>query len=107
VVLVVDILVFVTQDVKAESIFNLIFKILYLIKLRRKKFESPQQPPSTLENPFSARGAIRRQSLRDRSGMSLARLEAQREGSDLIRSYNSKEDLSTNPVVCFVFLMFN
>uniref|UniRef100_A0A914L9A3 ANK_REP_REGION domain-containing protein n=1 Tax=Meloidogyne incognita TaxID=6306 RepID=A0A914L9A3_MELIC len=64
---------------------------------KRKKFESPQQPPSTLENPFSARGAIRRQSLRDRSGMSLARLEAQREGSDLIRSYNSKEDLSSNP----------
>uniref|UniRef100_A0A1I8AZN4 ANK_REP_REGION domain-containing protein n=1 Tax=Meloidogyne hapla TaxID=6305 RepID=A0A1I8AZN4_MELHA len=63
---------------------------------KRKKFESPQQPPSTLENPFSARGAIRRQSLRDRSGMSLARLEAQREGSDLIRSYNSKEDLSSN-----------
>jgi len=74
-------------------------------KFRRKKFESPQQPPSTLENPFSARGAIRRQSLRDRSGMSLARLEAQREGSDLIRSYNSKEDLSSNPAVCFCFFL--
>lgn len=69
---------------------------------RRKKFESPQQIPPTasLENPFSARGAIRRQSLRDRSGMTPARLEAQREGSELARSM-SKEDVS-NTKVCFI-----
>lgn len=62
---------------------------------KRKKFESPQQVPSTanLENPFTARGAIRRQSLRDKGA--LARLEAQREGSDLIRSW-SKEDVSNS-----------
>lgn len=66
---------------------------------RRKKFESPQQlpPPPTDNNPFSARGAIRRQSLRDKSGMTPARLEAQQEMYDLIRSY-SKEDVSANQV---------
>lgn len=72
---------------------------------KRKKFESPQQIPPTasLENPFSARGAIRRQSLRDRSGMTPARLEAQREGSELARSMskedvsNTKDDSSTYP----------
>ncbi|CAD5210060.1 unnamed protein product [Bursaphelenchus xylophilus] len=63
---------------------------------KRKKFESPQQPPSPtgqVDNPFSARGAIRRQSLRDRSGVTLARLEAQKEQSNLMKSW-SKEDVS-------------
>lgn len=65
---------------------------------KRKKFESPQQPPSPTiqaENPFSARGAIRRQSLRDRGGVTLARLEAQKENTNLMKSW-SKEDLATN-----------
>ncbi|VDK20750.1 unnamed protein product, partial [Anisakis simplex] len=70
---------------------------------KRKKFESPQQPTANTDNPFSARGAIRRLSLRDRSGMTLARLEAQKEQNDLLRSW-SKEDVSTNddmtPSVC-------
>ncbi|VDM31973.1 unnamed protein product [Toxocara canis] len=44
---------------------------------KRKKFESPQQPTANTDNPFSARGAIRRLSLRDRSGMTLARLEGE------------------------------
>ncbi|CAD5206848.1 unnamed protein product [Bursaphelenchus okinawaensis] len=63
---------------------------------RRNKFESPQQPPSPtgqVDNPFSARGAIRRQSLRDRSGVTLARLEAQKEHTNLMKSW-SKEDVS-------------
>uniref|UniRef100_A0A915BSP5 ANK_REP_REGION domain-containing protein n=2 Tax=Parascaris univalens TaxID=6257 RepID=A0A915BSP5_PARUN len=63
---------------------------------KRKKFESPQQPTANSDNPFSARGAIRRLSLRDRSGMTLARLEAQKEQTDLLRSW-SKEDVSGNP----------
>lgn len=40
------------------------------------------------------RGAIKRHSLRDKSGMTLARLEAQKEHRELIRSW-SKEDVST------------
>ncbi|VDN50906.1 unnamed protein product [Dracunculus medinensis] len=60
---------------------------------KRKKFESPQQPTASTDNPFSARGAIRRLSLRDRSGMTLARLEAQKEQTDILRSW-SKEDIS-------------
>ncbi|CAG9536662.1 unnamed protein product [Cercopithifilaria johnstoni] len=60
---------------------------------KRKKFESPQQPTANADNPFSARGAIRRLSLRDRSGMTLARMEAQKEQTDLLRSW-SKEDVS-------------
>ncbi|CAI4222177.1 unnamed protein product [Auanema sp. JU1783] len=64
---------------------------------KRKKFESPQQPSSGGDNPFSARGAIRRLSLRDKSGMTLARIEAQKEGADIIRSW-SKEDVSQNDV---------
>jgi hypothetical protein len=47
------------------------------------------------ENPFSARGAIRRLSLRDRSGMTLARIEAQNENSTLLRSF-SKEDVGSH-----------
>ena len=65
---------------------------------RRKKFESPQQPTANSDNPFSARGAIRRLSLRDRSGMTLARLEAQKEQTDLLRSW-SKEDVSFGKVI--------
>lgn len=64
---------------------------------RRKKFESPQQPTANTDNPFSARGAIRRLSLRDRSGMTLARMEAQKEQTDLLRSW-SKEDVSFSKV---------
>ncbi|VDM95928.1 unnamed protein product [Thelazia callipaeda] len=60
---------------------------------KRKKFESPQQCTANVDNPFSARGAIRRLSLRDRSGMTLARMEAQKEQTDLLRSW-SKEDVS-------------
>uniref|UniRef100_A0A0N5ABC5 ANK_REP_REGION domain-containing protein n=1 Tax=Syphacia muris TaxID=451379 RepID=A0A0N5ABC5_9BILA len=60
---------------------------------KRKKFESPQQPTATNDNPFSARGAIRRLSLRDRTGISLARIEAQKEQTDILRSW-SKEDIS-------------
>ncbi|CAB3408528.1 unnamed protein product [Caenorhabditis bovis] len=62
---------------------------------KRKKFESPQQGATSGDNPFSARGAIRRQSLRDRSGMTPARIEAQKEGADILRSW-SKEDVSTD-----------
>ncbi|CAD6186359.1 unnamed protein product [Caenorhabditis auriculariae] len=62
---------------------------------KRKKFESPQQGTVTGDNPFSARGAIRRQSLRDRSGMTPARIEAQKEGADILRSW-SKEDVSSD-----------
>ncbi|KAI6182866.1 hypothetical protein M3Y97_00426700 [Aphelenchoides bicaudatus] len=62
---------------------------------KRKKFESPGQVSSVPENPFSARGAIRRLSLRDRSGMTLARIEAQKEQSTLMRSW-SKEDVATH-----------
>ena len=63
---------------------------------RRKKYESPQPLPSVNgENPFSARGAIRRQSLRDRSGLTPARLEAQQESNNLIRTW-SGEDVSNN-----------
>uniref|UniRef100_A0A1I7YI30 ANK_REP_REGION domain-containing protein n=1 Tax=Steinernema glaseri TaxID=37863 RepID=A0A1I7YI30_9BILA len=61
---------------------------------KRKKFESPQQPTANQDNPFSARGAIRRLSLRDKSGLSLARIEAQQEHGDLMRSW-SKEDVSS------------
>ncbi|TKR94009.1 hypothetical protein L596_008360 [Steinernema carpocapsae] len=61
---------------------------------KRKKFESPQQPTANQDNPFSARGAIRRLSLRDKSGLSLARIEAQQEHGDLLRSW-SKEDVSS------------
>lgn len=65
---------------------------------RRKKFESPQPTqPVTGENPFSARGAIRRLSLRDRSGMTPARIEAAREEANILRSW-SKEDVSTSEV---------
>ncbi|KAI6178521.1 hypothetical protein M3Y98_00509600 [Aphelenchoides besseyi] len=67
---------------------------------KRKKFESPQQPqiPATngqTDNPFSARGTIRRQSLRDRNGITWARLDAQNENSNLMRSW-SKEDVSNS-----------
>uniref|UniRef100_A0A915DFN1 ANK_REP_REGION domain-containing protein n=1 Tax=Ditylenchus dipsaci TaxID=166011 RepID=A0A915DFN1_9BILA len=64
---------------------------------KRKKFESPQQtaPLPNADNPFSARGAIRRQSLRDRTGMTLARLDSQKEQSDLMRSW-SKEDVNSS-----------
>ncbi|CAI5438283.1 unnamed protein product [Caenorhabditis angaria] len=62
---------------------------------KRKKFESPQQGATSGDNPFSARGAIRRQSLRDRSGMTPARIEAQKEGADILRSW-SKEDVSSD-----------
>lgn len=62
---------------------------------KRKKFESPQQPTATNDNPFSARGAIRRLSLRDRTGISLARIEAQKEQTDILRSW-SKEDISNS-----------
>uniref|UniRef100_A0A8L8KRY0 ANK_REP_REGION domain-containing protein n=1 Tax=Heligmosomoides polygyrus TaxID=6339 RepID=A0A8L8KRY0_HELPZ len=62
---------------------------------RRKKFESPQQVATGGDNPFSARGAIRRLSLRDRSGLAPARIEAQKEGADIIRSW-SKEDVSSD-----------
>ena len=65
------------------------------IFFRRKKFESPQQGATSGDNPFSARGAIRRQSLRDRSGMTPARIEAQKEGADILRSF-SKEDVSSD-----------
>ncbi|KAK6728520.1 hypothetical protein RB195_005888 [Necator americanus] len=61
---------------------------------RRKKFESPQQVATGGDNPFSARGAIRRLSLRDRSGLAPARIEAQKEGAEIIRSW-SKEDLNS------------
>uniref|UniRef100_A0A0K0DLY1 Nematode cuticle collagen N-terminal domain-containing protein n=1 Tax=Angiostrongylus cantonensis TaxID=6313 RepID=A0A0K0DLY1_ANGCA len=54
---------------------------------RRKKFESPQQVATGGDNPFSARGAIRRLSLRDRSGLAPARIEAQKEGADIIRMF--------------------
>lgn len=61
---------------------------------RRKKYESPQPLPNQNgDNPFSARGAIRRQSLRDRSGLTPARLEAQQEQTNLIRSW-SREDVA-------------
>jgi hypothetical protein len=72
-------------------------KFIIFFYFRRKKFESPQQPPSitTAENPFSARGAIRRLSLRDRSGMTLARIEAQKENATIMRSW-SKEDVGSN-----------
>ncbi|ULU10863.1 hypothetical protein L5515_000906 [Caenorhabditis briggsae] len=62
---------------------------------KRKKFESPQQGATTGDNPFSARGAIRRQSLRDRSGLTPARIEAQKEGADILRTW-SKEDVSAD-----------
>ncbi|KAF8368189.1 gfi-2 [Pristionchus pacificus] len=61
---------------------------------RRKKFESPGQSVVAEKNGFSARGAIRRQSLRDKTGLTPARLEAQAEKTDLMRSW-SREDLST------------
>lgn len=73
--------------------------------MRRKKFESPQQPTANVDNPFSARGAIRRLSLRDRSGMTLARLEAQKEQTDLLRSW-SKEDVSFGKVYIPLRLLF-
>uniref|UniRef100_A0AC34RJ42 Uncharacterized protein n=1 Tax=Panagrolaimus sp. JU765 TaxID=591449 RepID=A0AC34RJ42_9BILA len=62
---------------------------------KRKKYESPQPLPLNQngDNPFSARGAIRRQSLRDRSGLTPARLEAQQEQTNLIRSW-SREDVA-------------
>lgn len=63
---------------------------------RRKKYESPQPLNNQNgDNPFSARGAIRRQSLRDRTGLTPARLEAQQESTNLIRSW-SREDVSHN-----------
>lgn len=52
---------------------------------RRKKFESPGQSVVAEKNGFSARGAIRRQSLRDKTGLTPARLEAQAEKTDLMR----------------------
>ncbi len=68
---------------------------IYGVVCRRKKFESPQQPTATQqENPLSARGLIRRTSLRDKSGMTLARLEADREKTEMMRSW-SKEDVSS------------
>ncbi|GMT28322.1 hypothetical protein PFISCL1PPCAC_19619, partial [Pristionchus fissidentatus] len=60
---------------------------------RRKKFESPGQAVVAEKNGFSARGAIRRQSLRDKTGLTPARLEAQAEKTDLMRSW-SREDLA-------------
>uniref|UniRef100_A0A914I6M8 ANK_REP_REGION domain-containing protein n=1 Tax=Globodera rostochiensis TaxID=31243 RepID=A0A914I6M8_GLORO len=71
---------------------------------KRKKFESPQAVPPAANTDFiqTARGAIRRQSLRDRSGMTLARLDSQREGSDLIRSW-SKEDVSNEEMSAHPF----
>uniref|UniRef100_A0A7E4UYC6 ANK_REP_REGION domain-containing protein n=1 Tax=Panagrellus redivivus TaxID=6233 RepID=A0A7E4UYC6_PANRE len=63
---------------------------------RKKKYESPGQIPGVNgDNPFSARGAIRRQSLRDRSGVTPARLEAAQEQSNLIRSW-SREDVANH-----------
>lgn len=61
------------------------------------KFESPQQGALPVgDSPFSARGAIRRLSLRDRSGVTLARIEARKEAA-LLRSF-SLEDTSANAV---------
>jgi len=57
--------------------------MIFCRKKAFSKFESPQQPQS--DSPFSARGAIRRLSLRDKSGISLARIEARKEGNDLMR----------------------
>jgi hypothetical protein len=65
---------------------------------RKKKYEALQPLPNVVngENPFSARGAIRRQSLRDRSGLTPASIEAHREQNNLIRTW-SGEDVSNNP----------
>lgn len=90
------------QSRKYSLFFFLNFKLLYLRSFRRKKFESPQQPTASTDNPFSARGAIRRLSLRDRSGMTLARLEAQKEQTDILRSW-SKEDISRTKVSSHYF----
>lgn len=55
---------------------------------RRKKFESPQPLPQPQnganDNPFSARSAIRRLSLRDKN-MTPARIEAAREEANILR----------------------
>lgn len=68
---------------------------------RRKpssKFDSPESIPGHgTDSPFSARGAIRRLSLRDRSGVTLARIEAQKEAA-IFRSL-SLEDTSANSVL--------
>jgi protein phosphatase 1 regulatory subunit 16A len=65
---------------------------------RKKKYEAiqPLQNAVNVENPFSARGAIRRQSLRDRNGVTPARLEASLEQNNLIRTW-SGEDVSNTP----------
>lgn len=60
---------------------------------KRKKFESPQTGAANADTPLGVRGTIKRQSLRDRNGVTLARLEAQKEHTDLMRSW-SKEDVS-------------
>ncbi len=85
------------QSATIEKVSQLIVVFCILFDYRRKKFESPQQPTATSDSPFSARGAIRRLSLRDRSGMTLARLEAQKEQTDILRSW-SKEDVSSSQV---------
>uniref|UniRef100_A0A915JY74 Protein phosphatase 1 regulatory subunit 16A n=1 Tax=Romanomermis culicivorax TaxID=13658 RepID=A0A915JY74_ROMCU len=57
---------------------------------RRKpssKFESPNQGNNESHRLSASRGAIRRHSLRDRAGVTLARLEARREAA-LLRSYS-------------------
>uniref|UniRef100_A0A0N4ZF61 ANK_REP_REGION domain-containing protein n=1 Tax=Parastrongyloides trichosuri TaxID=131310 RepID=A0A0N4ZF61_PARTI len=60
---------------------------------KRKKFESPQTGAANADTPLGVRGTIKRQSLRDKNGVTLARLEAQKEHTDLMRSW-SKEDVS-------------
>ncbi|CAJ0578126.1 unnamed protein product, partial [Mesorhabditis spiculigera] len=66
---------------------------------KRKKYESPQAMAAVgQDNPFSARGAIRRQSLRDRNGITAARIDARHEQDELMRSW-SKEDVSTPEVL--------
>uniref|UniRef100_A0AC35THK3 ANK_REP_REGION domain-containing protein n=1 Tax=Rhabditophanes sp. KR3021 TaxID=114890 RepID=A0AC35THK3_9BILA len=64
---------------------------------RRKKYESPQILQNSDDNAFGVRTTIKRQSLRDKSGASIARLEAQKEHSDLklIRTH-SKDNVFEN-----------
>ncbi|GMS83121.1 hypothetical protein PENTCL1PPCAC_5296, partial [Pristionchus entomophagus] len=52
---------------------------------RIKQFESPGQPGNAEKNGFSARGAIRRNSLREKTGLTPARLEAQMMKKDIMR----------------------
>lgn len=92
---------FGVRDSRRQSRKYAIIESMTTYIYRRKKFESPQQPSATSDSPFSARGAIRRLSLRDRSGMTLARLEAQKEQTDILRSW-SKEDVSSSQVCRFI-----